>query len=140
MNTSIVSKYLVDTHTLIWYLQADQRLGKQAQTILLKPSSQLVIPLLVLVEAALVIERGRTSIPSFAALLEDIGADQRIEVYDLTFPIFQRSLTLIGQKIPELHDRLIVSTGLYLQNLGHTVAILTRDEEITQARVLPVIW
>ena len=35
--------------------------------------------------------------------------------------------------IPEMHDRFIVSTGLYLQDLGHTIQVLTKDESITDA-------
>ena len=54
--------------------------------------------------------------------------------------IFQRSLQPDAQKIPELHDRLIVSTGLYLQDLGHEVVILTKDAKIIQADVLPIVW
>ena len=42
--------------------------------------------------------------------------------------------------IPEMHDRFIVSTGLYLQDLGHTIQVLTKDESITDAGVLPIIW
>jgi len=44
------------------------------------------------------------------------------------------------RRIPELHDRFIVSTGLHLQDLGYTVSILTKDETITDSGVLPVIW
>jgi hypothetical protein len=72
--------------------------------------------------------------------LTRILEEKRIDIYDLTLPIFERSLTTAGLRIPELHDRLIVSPGLYLQDLGYTVALLTRDEEIVRAGVLPVIW
>lgn len=54
--------------------------------------------------------------------------------------IFERSLTSEGLLIPELHGRFIVSTGLHLQDLGHTVSILTRDEIITGSGYLPVMW
>jgi hypothetical protein len=39
-----------------------------------------------------------------------------------------------------MHDRLIVSAGLLLQQQGDSVAILTRDVSITNAALLPVIW
>ncbi|MCE7987938.1 MAG: hypothetical protein DYG89_42785 [Caldilinea sp. CFX5] len=88
----------------------------------------------------LLIEKGRVNLPSISDLLNDVEQDDRIEVYPLTLAIFERSLTPDGLKIPELHDRFIVSTGLHLQDLGHKVAILTKDNSITAAGVLPVIW
>ena len=36
--------------------------------------------------------------------------------------------------------RYIVSTGLYLQDLGDTIEIITKDRSITAAAVLPVVW
>ncbi len=54
--------------------------------------------------------------------------------------VFERSLTPEGLRIPELHDRFIVSTGLHLQDLGDTVEMVTKDQAITDAGVLPIIW
>lgn len=56
----------------------------------------------------------------------------------LTFEILHDSLSLTA--IPEMHDRLIVATGIYLQNLGETVEIITKDNEIILAAFLPVVW
>jgi PIN domain nuclease of toxin-antitoxin system len=136
----ISKRYIVDTHALIWYLEGNSRLGQQAKQILADVESKLILPIIVLAESVLVIDKKRTAISSASICLTRILQDQRIEICDLTLPIFQRSLTGEGLRVPELHDRLIVSTGLYLQDLGYIVAILTRDEEIVQAGVLPVIW
>lgn len=102
--------------------------------------SEMILPLIALAEATLLIEKGRVSIPSVSDLLLDVENDDRIEIYPLTFAILERSLTPEGARIPELHDRFIVSTGLYLQDLGHSVVILTKDNSITNAGVLSVIW
>jgi PIN domain nuclease of toxin-antitoxin system len=104
------------------------------------PNSEIILPLIALAEATLLIEKGRVNLPIVSDLLNDVEQDDRIEVYPLTFAIFVRSLTPDGLKIPELHDRFIVSTGLHFQDLGHKVAILTKDNSITAAGVLPVIW
>lgn len=136
----MANKYILDTHTLIWYLEGNPRLGQRAKVVMSTPNSEMILPLIALAEATLLIEKGRVSISSVPDLLNDIEQDDRIEIHPLTFAIFERSLTPEGWKIPELHDRFIVSTGLYLQNLGHKVAILTKDISITAAGVLPVIW
>jgi PIN domain nuclease of toxin-antitoxin system len=121
-------------------MEGHPKMGRQAKDIIDALDSQLVLPLIALIEAMFVIEKGRTSLPSAPQFFERIQQDKRIEIYEVTLEIFQRSLQPDAQKIPELHDRLIVSTGLYLQDLGHEVAILTKDTKIIQADVLPVIW
>ncbi len=133
-------KLILDTHALVWYLEGNSRLSQRVQSLMSAADSQMVLPLIALAEATLPIERRRIALPSVTALIADIEQDKRIQVYPLTKSIFARSLTKEGQQIPELHDRFIVSTGLHLQDLGHSVAILTRDKSITASGVLSVIW
>jgi PIN domain nuclease of toxin-antitoxin system len=47
----MVSKYIVDTHALIWYLEGNLKLGPEARLILDDPESDLTVPLIVLAEA-----------------------------------------------------------------------------------------
>ncbi|MBE7472295.1 MAG: twitching motility protein PilT [Anaerolineae bacterium] len=136
----MANKYVLDTHALIWYLEGNRNLGRQAKAAMEATDSEMVLPLIALAEATYLIEKGRVGIPTVSDLLTDVSNDDRIEVHQLTWEVFERSLTPEGLQIPELHDRFIVSTGLHLQDLGHTVAILTKDKSITDARVLPVIW
>jgi len=136
----MADKYILDTHALVWYLEGNSRLGRQAKATMSAVASEMVLPLIALAEAAFLIEKGRIGIPSISNLLADVRNDERIEIQPLTMVIFEQSLTSEGLRIPELHDRFIVSTGLHLQDLGHTVSILTRDEIITDSGILPVIW
>lgn len=136
----MANKYVLDTHALVWYLEGNPRLGRQARMAMETVDSEMILPLIALAEVVYLIEKGRIGITTVSDLLADVTNDSRIEIYPLTLEIFERSLTPEGIPIPELHDRFIVSTGLYLQDLGHTVAILTRDKSITDAGVLPVIW
>jgi len=98
----------------------------------------LVLPVIALAEAVFIVGKGRTSIPSVSDLLNDVLNDPRIEIYPLTVEILQESLTLTA--IPEMHDRLIVATGIYLQSLGETVKVITKDNDIILASLLPVVW
>ena len=50
----------------------------------------------------------------------------------------QTSLSANG--MPEMHDGLIVASGLHLQRLGLQVSILTKDASITDSALLPVAW
>ena len=133
-------KYILDTHALIWFVEGNKRLSESAKAILVATNSQMVLPLIALAEAVIIIERGRTTIPDVSKFLTRVYADSRIEIFPLTLDVFERSLTPEGLRIPELHDRFIVSTGLHLQDLGETIEIITKDLAITDAGVLSVIW
>jgi len=133
-------KYILDTHALIWFVEGNSRLSESAKAVLSAANSQMVLPLIALAESALIIERKRTTIPNVSRFLTSVYADSRIEIYPLTLDVFERSLTPEGLRIPELHDRFIVSTGLHLQDLGDTVEIITKDQAISDADVLSVIW
>ena len=133
-------KYILDTHALVWFVEGNQRLSESAKAIIASVDSQMVLPLIALAEAAIIIERGRTTVSDVSKFLTRVYPDTRIELFPLTLHIFERTLTPEGMSIPELHDRFIVSTGLHLQDLGETVEIITKDRAITDAGVLSVVW
>jgi PIN domain nuclease of toxin-antitoxin system len=131
-------KYVIDTHALIWFLEGNQRLGTQAQAILSNFDSQLVLPAIALAEAAWIVERGKTSIPSVNALFNAINSDSRIAVYPLDQTIIDRTLSLLT--IQEMHDRQIVATAVILQDRCEIVALLTCDRNITASGLISIIW
>ncbi len=133
-------KYVLDTHALIWFVEGNKRLSEPAKAIMAASNSQMVLPLIALAEAAVIIERGRTTISDISQFLTRVYADSRIEIFPLTLDVFERSLTPEALQIPELHDRFIVSTGLHLQDLGESVHVITIDQAITNAAVLTTIW
>jgi PIN domain nuclease of toxin-antitoxin system len=134
----MATKYLVDTHALIWHLEGNNLLGSAARDVIDDPASQLILPIIALAEAVFVVEKGRTAIPAVANLLEDVRRDARIEIVPLTEQILNASLSLTD--IPEIHDRIIVATGIHLRSLGETVQILTKDNEIVLSKLLTVTW
>ncbi len=134
----MATKFIVDTHALVWHLEGKPALGRKAKAVIDSLHSELVLPIIALAEAVFIVEKGRTSIPGVSDLLNDVLNDPRIEIYPLTFEILQHSLSLTT--IPEMHDRLIVATGIYLQHLGETVEIITKDNEIILASFLSVVW
>lgn len=133
-------KYILDTHALVWFVEGNKRLSETARAAIAATDSQLVLPPIALAEAMIIIEKGRTTITDVSKFLNRVYADTRIEIFPLTLDIFERSLTPEGLRIPELHDRFIVCTGLHLQDLGETVEIITKDQAITEANVLAVTW
>ncbi|MFN0109902.1 MAG: type II toxin-antitoxin system VapC family toxin [Blastocatellia bacterium] len=134
----MANKYIVDTHALIWFLEGNTKLGKNAKDVLSDPDSDMVLPMIALAEAIDVVAKNRTELPDVTSLLNDVLADHRIEFLPLTLAILQQSLSATA--VPEMHDRLIVATAMWLKQLGHQVAILTKDQSIIDAGLTPIVW
>lgn len=136
----MASSFVLDTHALLWYLEGNRRLGRQARKIIAAPNSHLIVPVIALAEASVIIAQHRTKVPSISHLLESLAGDPRFEIYPLTLEIFKRSLSPDVGRVTELHDRLIAATGLFLHDLGYDVGLVTTDQRLTDARILPIIW
>jgi PIN domain nuclease of toxin-antitoxin system len=134
----MASEYVVDTHALVWFLEGNPRLGANARAVLQDPVSRLYLPVIALAEACWVVERGRCTIPSVAALLADVDADPRLAVVPLDRAILDRSHPLSA--ISEMHDRLIVATALQLASTGSAIPLLTCDTNITASGLVPLVW
>jgi len=127
----------LDTHALVWYLEGNPRLGRDAKKVMDDPGSALILPIIALAEATFIIERGRTSIPDVSSLLDAVQADPRLEVYPLNWQVFQHTL---ASPVPEIHDRQIVATALHLRAQGYQASILTKDSTIVATGLTPVVW
>lgn len=133
----MATKHIIDTHTLLWYIADDPMLGKNAGAVLDDPGSELILPAMAFAEACFIIERKRVSL-ALSDLLAAINSDKRLTFVALDRAIIERTtaLTVIG----EMHDRQIVATALVLQKAGESVAVLTKDGNITSSGIVPVIW
>ena len=99
----MASKYVVDTHALIWFLEGSPKLGSAARRVLSDPHSELVLPTIALAEAIDVVSKGRTKLPDVVSLLNDVLTDQRIQLLPLTLAVLQQSLA--AGTVPEMPDR-----------------------------------
>lgn len=113
-------------------------MGEQARRILADASSYLLLPAIALAEAMWIVEKGKTSIPSVAALLAALKADPRIEIVQLDAPIVTKTQKLTT--INEMHDRQIVATAIHLQDRGEAITVVSWDQNITASGVVDVIW
>ena len=134
----MATRYVIDTHALVWFLEENPRLGSNAKTILEDPKSELVIPIIVLAEACWMIEHGKTSIPTSGVLLDAVEADPRVSVIPLDQTVLDKTLSFTS--ITEMHDRQIVATALLLADQGNTASLLTKDTNIRDSGLISVIW
>ena len=135
-----MSRYVIDTHALLWYITTDSRIGSRAKGIIEQcenGTADAVIPSIVLIEAIRVLINPRKGINyNPADLLDWLDAHAQFSVYPLDINVvraFNSSTTSLAS-LHDDHDRIIVVTSVLLGN----IPILTRATDI--GSVAPTIW
>ena len=125
---------VVDTHAIIWYLLDSPRLSDNAlQAIDL--ADKVYLSAVSLVEIVYLQEKGRIAQEALQRLVQaltDTNSNWKVVALDLDIAL---SLSQIErQAVPEMPDRIISATALYLN-----IPLVTRDTRIT-ASIIQTIW
>lgn len=127
--------YILDTHPLVWFLEASPRLSAVARAAISDPASQLVIPSIVLVEISYLYARKR--------IATDVGAVRRrilTATNCVAYPLDEQVVEHIPTNL-DIHDAIVVATALvYRDVLRQQVTVITKDEAIRQSRLVEVLW
>jgi PIN domain nuclease of toxin-antitoxin system len=126
--------YLLDTHTIIWLLENSPKLGAAARLVTAQAADRdLAISDFSLLEIALLVKKGRLTVatepdkvlPRIAALFTvlPLSADIAWDAANLELPH------------GDPFDRVITATARC-----HRLTLITKDEKITAARLVPVVW
>ena len=73
----MATKSVVDTHSLIWYLEGSPKLGRKAEAVLNAPQSELILPIIALAEAIFTVEKKKMLIPDIATLINRVRSEER---------------------------------------------------------------
>ena len=127
--------YAADTHALAWYWSGSDRLSSLAREILdgaMRSQHEIIVSPLVLAELVIIAEKQRVNFDLAAAIamLKDVPGFRFVELTTETALRTQQFTTL-----PDIHDRLIVATAL-----EYGATLLTADQAITVAGIVPVAW
>jgi PIN domain nuclease of toxin-antitoxin system len=90
----MATKHVVDTHTLVWFLEGNPRLGANVKAVLEDADTELVLPVIALAEACRIIEHGRTSIPTVEDFLAAVDADPRVILVPLDRAVLDKTLAI----------------------------------------------
>ena len=84
-----MNRYVLDTHTIIWFLLDDRRLSDKAKKIIhqTKALGSLIIPTIVLGELAVVVEKGRVK-GDLELLIKSIKNDPRFIIMPFDIEAF----------------------------------------------------
>jgi PIN domain nuclease of toxin-antitoxin system len=129
---------VADTHAVLWYLCADQRLSPRAKEAIdaaTLAGMPIYVPTICVVEATYLIEKGRIASVSIAQL--DLALNMpraAFQAVHLTGDIAFRLKEIPRSEVPDLPDRVIAATALVLG-----LPLVTRDAKI-QGSKIETIW
>jgi PIN domain nuclease of toxin-antitoxin system len=129
-----VKAYVLDTHALVWYLRG-RNVGTAAGRALReidRGRSRAWIPAIVVVELALLRERGRSAI-GVAEVEASMTRNPELQPLSLDFAQAKEFALLRGVTDP--FDRLIMAAA---RSLG--CPLVTADERIAASGMVQVIW
>jgi PIN domain nuclease of toxin-antitoxin system len=129
---------VIDTHAVIWYLNADARLSHRAATFI-EDARQRRLPVLVssisLVEIIYLQEKNKIPLATLTRLQEALRShDAILQVAELTDAAALAVNRVPRAEVPDMPDRIIAATALHLG-----VPVISRDGKI-KAALLNTIW
>lgn len=129
---------VTDTHALIWYLQDDTRLSRLASQYFddcEHDGGRIRVPSICIIEIIYLLEKGRIPPNTLTVFLSNIrNPDTVLEIIDLSLPIILEARTVPRATVPDMPDRIIAATALYL-----ALPLISRDAKIRLSSV-PTIW
>ena len=127
-------KYLLDTHAFIWAATDEDRLGsKAARAILTTPYTELAISDITLQEIGLLVQTGRITFTGTpASVLGKMLDHVSVLPIDLETALLAPTLPLVHG---DQFDRIITAAAKV-----HRLTLITRDGNITDAGMVPVLW
>lgn len=130
---------VADTHTTIWYLRESSRLSESALTALdtaTQAGQPIYVTAITLVEVAYLVEKFRLPESAWKELVDSIAEeDSSLTVVPLSLPISIAIRQIPRETVPEMPDRIIAATALFLN-----LPLVTRDLKIQALVNLKTIW
>ena len=127
--------FVADTHALLWWFTDSPKISSRASEIFEKcekGENVIFIPSIVIAESLSIFDKKRISF-NFKNLLRKIHSSENFVLIALDYPILQKMVAL--KEVPELHDKIIVSTAKYLK-----LPIITKDKTLQKLPSIKTIW
>lgn len=134
-----MSRYVTDTHALIWHLTGNSKLSAKAKAIFQNADvgiHQIIIPSIVLIEMVYLVEKGRIRNSSFDRILQLLeNVDASYEEAPINMEIVKVLQRIPRLEVPDMPDRIITATAYQLH-----LPLITCDEKIKKSKTVKVIW
>jgi PIN domain nuclease of toxin-antitoxin system len=124
---------LLDTHALLWWRLSPEKLGKQARRAC-ERSATIGVSAITFWEIGVLASRGRLTLRvPLSEWTRETLEGPRMEGVSITPEVAMVAAGLGMHGDPA--DRIIVATALH-----HRCKLVTRDEELTRAKLVDVVW
>ena len=130
-----VETYVVDTHSLVWFIAEDDRLSERARHLLERAEDaevQVLIPTIVLAEIMYIAQKKKVRI-TIDDVLELIEQGSGFAIVPFDFLIFRTMLQLPSEW--EIHDRIIGATARY-----YNAMLITKDIALRGSEEAETVW
>ena len=127
--------YVADTHSLIWFLTDDKRLGKQAREIYEKADLGkvlIIIPSIVLAELVFICEK-KDAVIEFKNILNKLNESSNYLHYNLDMKIILEIAEMANLR--DMHDRMIIATAKI-----NKAVLITKDKKINDSKLVGTVW
>ncbi len=127
--------FVTDTHALLWWFTDNPKISLNASEIFEKcenGENVIFVPSIVIAEALSIFDKKRVTF-DFKKLFRKINDSENFVIIALDYPILQKMVDL--KDVPELHDKIIVSTAKYLN-----LPIITKDEPLHNLSHIKTVW
>ena len=129
---------VIDTHAVVWYLNADARLSTRAKTFIDDAGNQgstVLVSSISLVEIIYLQEKGRIPLETLTRLETALHApDTVLSSAALSMEVALSVSQVLRNEVPDMPDRIIAATALHFG-----VPVISRDGEIKSSAVV-TIW
>jgi PIN domain nuclease of toxin-antitoxin system len=129
---------VIDTHAVIWYLHNNPKLSARADEFIsaaAEAGDKIGISSITLIETVYLIEKAKISVETFTTIARILRSpDGVFEEVPVNLDIARTLNRVDPAKVPDMPDRIIAATALYLN-----VPVISKDGKI-QMSDLTTIW
>ena len=134
-----MSAVVAGTHTIIWYLRSPEKLSTNAVNALdnaLNNDESIFISAISIVEMNYLVEKNRIPSSSLEQLLQIID-DPLVNLFvvPLDIPVAKAFTQIPRDIVPEMGDRIIAATSLYVG-----LPLVTKDHKIRNLSNIQTVW
>jgi len=130
---------VLDTHTLIWWVNADNRLSTNAKIAIEKElgsKGQILVSAITAWEIAMLIKKGRLILTmNIDDWLATVSAIEGVQFVPIGVEVAIQSVRLPGEFHSDPADRFITALAQH-----HSVSLVTADENIRAYKHVKTIW